>query len=98
MNIFEKEFDGILIAENVADTNRYYGDKSIPITNVVFANGAIDPWHAMGFIADLSPSAKAIYMKSTAHCANMYPSTDKDPKELVQARQEIAKLIGTWIS
>ena len=63
MDIFEKEFNGILIAENVGDTNRYYGDRSIPITNVVFPNGAIDPWHAMGFTEDLSPSAKAIYMK-----------------------------------
>ena len=72
MNIFEKEFDGILIAENVADTNRYYGDKSIPITNVVFANGAIDPWHAMGFIADLSPSAKAIYMKCKCGFYSIY--------------------------
>lgn len=98
MDIFEKEFDGMLISDNVADTNRYYGGRSIPITNVVFPNGAIDPWHAMGVTEDISPSATAIFMKETAHCANMYPSSDQDPKELVQARQKIAKLIGTWIS
>ena len=63
MDIFEKEFDGVLIGENVADTNRYYGGRSIPITNVVFPNGAIDPWHAMGVTKDISPTATAIYMK-----------------------------------
>ena len=34
----------------------------------------------------------------TAHCANLYPDTDKDPADLVQAREEIARLIGTWLS
>ena len=63
MDIFEKEFDGVFISENVAQTNRYYGGRSIPITNVVFPNGAIDPWHAMGVTEDISPTAKAIFMK-----------------------------------
>ena len=63
MDIFEKEFDGALISSNVADTNLYYGGRSIPISKVVFPNGAIDPWHAMGVTEDISPNATAIYMK-----------------------------------
>ena len=70
MDIFEKEFDGILISENVGDTNRYYGDRKIPVTNVVFVNGAIDPWHAMGVTEDI-PDAKAIYMKCELSSFNL---------------------------
>ena len=39
-----------------------------------------------------------IYFSETAHCANMYPDTDKDPADLIQAREQIAKLIGMWIA
>ena len=33
----------------------------------------------------------------TAHCANMYPASDDDLPQLVEARATIEKLIGTWL-
>ncbi|XP_052232753.1 putative serine protease F56F10.1 [Dreissena polymorpha] len=97
MDIYEKEFNGMAIYNNVQDTNRYYGGRDIAVTKVVFPNGSIDPWHAMGVTKDISKDATAIYIEGTAHCANMYPATDQDPQQLIDARVQISKLIGQWL-
>ena len=87
------------INRSVAETNAYYGGKNVPknVTNIVFPNGSIDPWHALGITLSISESLPAIYITGTAHCANMYPPSPKDPQSLVDARSEITKLIGTWL-
>ncbi|XP_053402774.1 putative serine protease F56F10.1 [Mercenaria mercenaria] len=97
MDIYEKNMDCIFIDENIKDTNQYYGGRNISVTKVVFPNGSIDPWHAMGVTEDISPDATAIYIDGTAHCANMYPATDKDSPQLTAARKQIADLIHKWI-
>ena len=33
----------------------------------------------------------------TAHCANMYPSSDDDTAELKEARTKINNLVGQWL-
>lgn len=84
--------------ENVDETNRYYGGLKLPVSNIVFPNGEIDPWHALGVTSDLSPDATAIYIKGAAHCADIYPPSDHDSPDLTAARQKIAQLIGKWLS
>jgi len=62
-DIYNDSFTEDMINENVRDTNRFYGDRNIAITKVVFPNGSIDPWHAMGVTKDISPEATAIYIE-----------------------------------
>lgn len=50
------------ISANIKDTNQYYGGRNISVTKVVFPNGSIDPWHAMGVTKDISSEATAIYI------------------------------------
>ena len=85
--------------DSIARTNAYYGGKNISknATNIVFPNGSIDPWHALGITQSMSESLPAIYIDGTAHCANMYPPAPKDPQGLVDARTRITELIGTWL-
>ena len=88
------------VAASVAATNDYYGGKDIPknVTNIVFPNGSIDPWHALGVTESISESLIAIFIKGTAHCANMYPPRDSDPPALTVAREMITQQIGRWLS
>jgi len=44
-------------------TNANYGGRELRVTKVVFPNGSTDPWHALGIITDLSPTATAIYIE-----------------------------------
>ena len=67
-------------------------------TNIVFPNGSIDQWHALSVTSDLSDTVKAVFIDGTAHCANMYPPSDHDLKELVMARTEISMAVQAWIT
>ena len=88
------------VTASVAATNAYYGGKDIPknVTNIVFPNGSIDPWHALGVTESISESLIAIFIKGTAHCANMYPPRHSDPPALTVAREIITQQIGRWLS
>lgn len=96
-DIFGPNFNADLLAVAVNRTNDDYGGFTPKVTKVVFPNGSIDPWHAMGVTKDLSQEATAIFITGTAHCANMYPASKDDPKELKEARSTIQKLIKGWI-
>lgn len=41
---------------------------------------------------------KCFYFLGTAHCANMYPSSNTDSPELTEARLKIKAIIGEWLA
>ncbi|XP_034023706.1 thymus-specific serine protease [Thalassophryne amazonica] len=85
------------LIDAVAQTNEYFGGYDIYTTRIVFPNGSIDPWHALGITEDISPDLPAIFIKGTAHCANMYPERSQDPLQLVLARDHIFQLLQQWM-
>jgi len=88
------------LPSRITETNIYYGGNNIKPdgpTNILFVNGGIDPWHALGVTKDISPTLKAILIPPTAHCANALHSSDSDPPELIQARKDIAAQIQQWL-
>ncbi|XP_022286435.2 putative serine protease K12H4.7 [Crassostrea virginica] len=97
VDVFGTKFNQDLIQQGINRTNTNYGGFGMKATKIVFPNGSIDPWHFLGFIKDLSYESPAIYIQGTAHCANMYPASDDDLPQLVEARATIEKLIGTWL-
>ena len=62
-DIFGEKFTEQMITDGIERTNTNYGGLGIKVTKVVFPNGSIDPWHALGVTSDLSPEATAIYIK-----------------------------------
>ncbi|ENN72329.1 hypothetical protein YQE_10964, partial [Dendroctonus ponderosae] len=63
------------------------------VSNVVFVHGSVDPWHMLGITKTINANAPAIFIKGTAHCANMYPASHDDPSDLKSARIQIGKYI-----
>ncbi|XP_013778463.2 putative serine protease K12H4.7 [Limulus polyphemus] len=96
-DIFGPKYSKDLVLEGIDRTNTMYGGKDLKVTNVVFPNGSIDPWHALGIIKDLSPSAVAIFINGSAHCADMYPDSPNDPPQLQEARLNIENHIAKWL-
>jgi len=94
------------VADNVNASNIRYDGVYIGdwVHNVFFANGEIDPWHALGVLPQLinprtRPEARGVearLMKSTAHCADMYAPTPADPAELTETRRQQFKWLTTW--
>uniref|UniRef100_A0A672I0S3 Thymus-specific serine protease-like n=1 Tax=Salarias fasciatus TaxID=181472 RepID=A0A672I0S3_SALFA len=85
------------VAEAVAQTNEYYGSYDIRSSRIVFPNGSIDPWHALGITQDISPDLPAVFIKGTAHCANMYPARSEDLPQLSLARDHVFVLLQQWL-
>ncbi|WKX92495.1 hypothetical protein Q1695_010489 [Nippostrongylus brasiliensis] len=86
------------IQERIARVNRQYGGSDRYLgTNVVLPNGSIDPWHALGKNTSSDPTIVPIYIRGTAHCADMYPARSEDPGELTKARQLIYQKIQEWL-
>ncbi|GAB6029846.1 Thymus-specific serine protease [Chamberlinius hualienensis] len=97
-DIYGAKFNATLLQKGVDQTNTDYGGYNISVTKVIFPNGSVDPWHALGVLQDISNEAKAVYIQGTAHCADMYPSSPNDPPQLVQARDTIRQEITTWLA
>ncbi|MED6274835.1 hypothetical protein CHARACLAT_020454 [Characodon lateralis] len=85
------------VAEAVAQTNEYYGGYDIRSSRIVFPNGSIDPWHALGITQDITAELPAVFIKGTAHCANMYPAGSEDLPQLSEARDHIFLLLQQWL-
>ncbi|XP_063763550.1 thymus-specific serine protease [Eleginops maclovinus] len=86
------------LAEAVAQTNEYYGGYDIRSSRIVLPNGSIDPWHALGITQDITPDLPAVFIKGTAHCANMYPARSEDLPQLSLARDHVFLLLQKWLN
>lgn len=51
------------LAEAVAQTNECYGGYDIHSARIVFPNGSIDPWHALGITHDITPGLPSVFIK-----------------------------------
>ncbi|KAL4647161.1 putative serine protease K12H4.7 [Arapaima gigas] len=96
-DIYDPSLNESTLAQAVLQTNEYYGGYDIRTTRIVFPNGSIDPWHALGITQDISNNLPAVFIKGTAHCANMYPARDQDPLQLILARDHVFLLLQNWL-
>ncbi|XP_037534378.1 thymus-specific serine protease [Nematolebias whitei] len=85
------------VTEAVAQTNECYGGYVIHSSRIVFPNGSIDPWHALGITQDITAELPAVFIKGTAHCADMYPARSQDLPQLPLARDHIFLLLQQWL-
>lgn len=103
LDLFTKQCENIfgfgrdVLDQGINRTNTIYGDLHLKVKRVLFVHGSIDPWHALGIISSKNPDAPAIFIKGTAHCANMYPSKDTDLPQLKEARKAVMYYLRSWL-
>lgn len=79
-------------------TNDYYGSDTPIVTNVVWVNGDIDPWHYLSIHKQLDPTSPFYFIKGTSHCADLYAPSPYDLPELTAARSGTLSAIRKWLS
>ncbi|XP_032526594.2 putative serine protease K12H4.7 [Danaus plexippus] len=96
-DVFGSKFNDAFINDAAKWTNSDYGGLNIPAKRVVYVHGSIDPWHALGMTTTEENDAPAIFIRGTAHCANMYPASKNDNPGLVSARMEVRSYLESWL-
>eukprot|EP00794_Sanderia_malayensis_P019886 gene19886-21827_t len=100
LNVCEEVYNitNAQVYKNVAKTNAYYGEKHLGVSRIIFPNGSIDPWHVLSILRNqTSQGIVAVYMKGTAHCANMNPTQPTAPQSLKDGKKEVDMLVGQWL-
>jgi hypothetical protein len=93
-DIFGQNFNQKSIAKAIDHKNIIFGALKPATTNVLFINGNIDPWHALGLTkTDRNQLQPTIFINGTSHCADMYEPSDNDLPQLKDARIKIARFI-----
>ena len=49
IDVFQRVFGGEEVQNNCDETNRFYGGLQLPVSNVLFVNGEMDPWRNVTF-------------------------------------------------
>ncbi|KAF0030689.1 hypothetical protein F2P81_017420 [Scophthalmus maximus] len=74
----------------VAFTNAYYGGDDPPTHRVLYVNGGIDPWQELSVVrgrTEGDEEAQTVFIKDTAHCADMTTGRATDRCTLRKARE-----------
>ncbi|KAF0691592.1 Aste57867_17221 [Aphanomyces stellatus] len=77
--------DSVARTQSTQDT---YGGLAIDVPNVVWINGNLDPWHALGFSNEtthmpVNPASRVVFVDGTSHCADVYSCTYKTVPQAV---------------
>ncbi|XP_041662374.1 thymus-specific serine protease [Cheilinus undulatus] len=85
---------------HIAFTNTYFGGNNLPTHRVLYVNGGVDPWRELSVVRDRTGSgdeAQTVFIKDTAHCADMMNSRATDRCSLRTAREEIKRHVFSWL-
>lgn len=75
------------------------GVQNIPASsNIVFANGLLDPWHSGGVLQNISESLIALIIPEGAHHLDLFFSTPQDPASVISVRQSQVHYMKIWIA
>ncbi|XP_014469175.1 PREDICTED: putative serine protease K12H4.7 [Dinoponera quadriceps] len=98
IDLYGDYYNGKLLDSRVRRTNIMYGGQRPDLTNVIFTNGDIDPWHALSVLEDLNAYSPAILINGSSHCRDLYSDTATDVEDLKKARAKVRGIIGKWLS
>ncbi|CAG2101392.1 unnamed protein product [Medioppia subpectinata] len=97
VDIFGPQITAQTVRNGIHRTNAYYGGLKPNVTNVVFPNGSLDPWHALSVLKDLNNSTKAVMIENYSHGGDMYGSSPSDTQSLKNAQKLIEQQIAEYL-
>jgi len=97
-DVYGPQFTRDTIDANVRATNAYYGGAyAYNGTNVVFANGSEDLWHALSVYNPINVNVTSVLIDGTSHCYDMYADMDSDTDALTAGRAQIKAVLDSWL-
>ncbi|EFA84445.1 hypothetical protein PPL_02477 [Heterostelium album PN500] len=97
-----QEVFGFNFTPNVEWTITKYGGINPDADNILYVNGDIDPWHALGITTPItrkSPSSSSILLiHGTSHCDDMLIPLPTSPPTLPAAQATIESYLTKWLT
>ncbi|XP_060859758.1 putative serine protease K12H4.7 [Metopolophium dirhodum] len=78
-------------------TMMYHGLKNTT-SRVIYLHGSFDPWNGLGLTEPESDDSISIFIEGVSHCADLYPSSSRDPPELSKARETVILYLNKWLT
>ena len=66
-------------------------------SNLIFANGDLDPWHAGGVTTNITQNTIALFIKDSAHHLDLRLPNAEDPSTVTQARAVEMAYVKRWV-
>lgn len=67
-------------------------------SNIVLANGLLDPWHSGGVLKNVSSTVLALIIPEGGHHLDLFFSTPEDPPSVLEVRRQQVANIRAWVS
>jgi len=102
-NYCQKIFNHTVSPNPNALTDRFggykLGDGKLNVSQLIWSNGGLDPWHGGGFLKPGSPNTGNhwIFMERGAHHLDLRAPHPEDPPEVTAAREKEEAIILSWI-
>lgn len=97
-DIFGPQYEAIFLQPAVRQLQLQFGSLEQRINNILYTNGAIDPWLHNGILTtnDEDETAQAILIAGMAKSADLTSISDNDTLELGQVKQAVQAQIISW--
>ncbi|XP_060576858.1 lysosomal Pro-X carboxypeptidase-like [Ruditapes philippinarum] len=77
--------------------SEYWGKSLETASNIIFSNGALDPWSSGGVTTSPSSSIVPLLIESGAHHLDLRAANPLDPPSVLDARQSEKNLLKMWL-
>ena len=98
LEICKVAFNITNVYENVQDSINYYGGLDVSdASRILYTNGDVDPWSALGLQDSPKDSVPAVLVKGASHHAWTHRVSAEDLPEIVVVREYIYSKVKNWL-
>lgn len=98
LEICKVAFNVMDVYENIEASINYYGGLDVNGgSRVLFINGDVDPWSALGLLNSTDRELPAVVVPGASHHAWTHSIRATDSKEIADARETIYSTVTCWL-
>jgi len=90
--------DAATVTRNVNFSNAYYGGWRPAGSCVLYVNGEVDPWHALGVLSSPSAGLPTLWVPGSSHHFWTHAALPTDQPSVVAARASIRKTVTQFLA
>jgi len=91
------DINSTVVNRQIQYTNSVYGGDKLQATRILYPNGEIDPWHALGVLSSPNAQEPVLWVKAASHHFWTHPTLPTDDVYIREARVAIWDQVDAWL-